>query len=149
MAMAGPRLLREPRPHLGAGGLHQGAALRRRPAAGERFLDTLRPFVWRKHLDFAAIQDAHDMRLRIRDHKGLGGPFSLDGHDLKLGRGGIREIEFFVQTRQLIAGGRDPSLASGARRGARSGSAPRLGADEAADARPALSPPARVEHRSR
>jgi glutamate-ammonia-ligase adenylyltransferase len=79
-------------------------------AAGGRFLEDLRPFVWRKHLDFAAIQDAHDMRLRIRDHKGLGGPFSLDGHNLKLGRGGIREIEFFVQTRQLIAGGRDPSL---------------------------------------
>ncbi|TNC73378.1 glutamine-synthetase adenylyltransferase [Rubellimicrobium roseum] len=79
-------------------------------AAGARFLDTLRPFVWRRHLDFAAIQDAHDMRLRIRDHKGLGGPFSLEGHNLKLGRGGIREIEFFTQTRQLIAGGRDPSL---------------------------------------
>lgn len=79
-------------------------------AAGQRFLDTLRPFVWRKHLDFAAIQDAHDMRLRIRDHKRLGGPFQLEGHDLKLGRGGIREIEFFVQTRQLIAGGRDPTL---------------------------------------
>ncbi|TNC52772.1 glutamine-synthetase adenylyltransferase [Rubellimicrobium rubrum] len=79
-------------------------------AAGAGFLDTLRPFVWRKHLDFAAIQDAHDMRLRIRDHKGLGGPFSLEGHNLKLGRGGIREIEFFTQTRQLIAGGRDPSL---------------------------------------
>ncbi|WP_438270288.1 putative nucleotidyltransferase substrate binding domain-containing protein [Rubellimicrobium arenae] len=78
--------------------------------AGARFLDTLRPFVWRKHLDFAAIQDAHDMRLRIRDHKGLGGPLQMDGHNLKLGRGGIREIEFFTQTRQLIAGGRDPSL---------------------------------------
>jgi [glutamine synthetase] adenylyltransferase / [glutamine synthetase]-adenylyl-L-tyrosine phosphorylase len=46
-------------------------------AAGERFLKTLTPFVWRKHLDFAAIQDAHDMRLRIRDHKGLGGPIRL------------------------------------------------------------------------
>jgi len=79
-------------------------------AAGERFLDTLRPFVWRKHLDFAAIQDAHDMRLRIRDHKGLHGPLSLPGHNMKLGRGGIREIEFFTQTRQLIAGGRDTSL---------------------------------------
>jgi glutamate-ammonia-ligase adenylyltransferase len=79
-------------------------------AAGERFLATLRPFVWRRHLDFAAIQDAHDIRLRIRDHKGYHGPVALDGHDLKLGRGGIREIEFFVQTRQLIAGGRDPSL---------------------------------------
>ncbi|SLN19181.1 [protein-PII] uridylyltransferase family protein [Pseudooctadecabacter jejudonensis] len=79
-------------------------------AAGERFLKTLIPFVWRKHLDFVAIQDAHDMRLRIRDHKGLGGPISLHGHNMKLGRGGIREIEFFTQTRQLIAGGRDPSL---------------------------------------
>jgi len=79
-------------------------------AAGQRFLDTLRPFVWRKHLDFAAIQDAHDMRLRIRDHKGLHGRLVLEGHNMKLGRGGIREIEFFTQTRQLIAGGRDPSL---------------------------------------
>ena len=78
--------------------------------AGEGFLRTLTPFVWRKHLDFAAIQDAHDMRLRIRDHKGLGGKLSLPGHNIKLGRGGIREIEFFTQTRQLIAGGRDPSL---------------------------------------
>ncbi|MBJ3761758.1 glutamine-synthetase adenylyltransferase [Maribius pontilimi] len=79
-------------------------------AAGARYLDALSPFVWRKHLDFAAIQDAHDMRLRIRDHKGLGGPITLPGHDMKLGRGGIREIEFFTQTRQIIAGGRDPSL---------------------------------------
>jgi glutamate-ammonia-ligase adenylyltransferase len=79
-------------------------------AAGERFCQTMRPFVWRRHLDFAAIQDAHDMRLRIRDHKRLGGAFSLYGHDIKLGRGGIREIEFFTQTRQLIAGGRDATL---------------------------------------
>ncbi|WP_108816081.1 glutamine-synthetase adenylyltransferase [Loktanella sp. Alg231-35] len=78
--------------------------------AGNRFLKTLRPFVWRKHLDFAAIQDAHDMRLRIRNHKGLHGPLVLEGHNIKLGRGGIREIEFFTQTRQLIAGGRDPDL---------------------------------------
>ncbi|AUH34467.1 glutamine-synthetase adenylyltransferase [Paracoccus tegillarcae] len=79
-------------------------------AAGQRFLDELRPFVWRKHLDFAAIQDAHDMRLRIRDHKGLGGRLEVPGHNMKLGQGGIREIEFFTQTRQLIAGGRDPDL---------------------------------------
>ena len=79
-------------------------------AAGERFLADLRPFVWRKHLDFAAIQDAHDMRLRIRDHKGLGGKLTIPGHNMKLGQGGIREIEFFTQTRQLIAGGRDPDL---------------------------------------
>ena len=79
-------------------------------AAGQRFLDTLRPFVWRRHLDFAAIQDAHDMRLRIRENKGTGGALNIPGHDMKLGQGGIREIEFFTQTRQLIAGGRDPDL---------------------------------------
>lgn len=79
-------------------------------AAGTAYLARLKPFVWRKHLDFAAIQDAHDMRLMIREHKGLGGPITLPGHDMKLGRGGIREIEFFAQTRQLIAGGRDDSL---------------------------------------
>ncbi|WP_425043867.1 glutamine-synthetase adenylyltransferase [Primorskyibacter sp. S87] len=78
--------------------------------AGQRFLDTLRPFVWRRHLDFAAIQDAHDMRLRIRENKGTGGKLEIPGHDMKLGRGGIREIEFFTQTRQLIAGGRDHDL---------------------------------------
>ncbi|MYM55796.1 glutamine-synthetase adenylyltransferase [Thalassovita mangrovi] len=93
----------------------RAAYIKARPAAGDltagaAFLDTLRPFVWRKHLDFAAIQDAHDMRLRIREHKGLGGELDLHGHNMKLGRGGIREIEFFTQTRQLIAGGRDPDL---------------------------------------
>ena len=78
--------------------------------AGDRFLKTLTPFIWRRHLDYAAIQDAQDMRLRIRDHKGLHKAPSHLGHDLKLGRGGIREIEFFTQTRQLISGGRDPDL---------------------------------------
>jgi glutamate-ammonia-ligase adenylyltransferase len=78
--------------------------------AGAAFLERIRPFVWRKHLDFVAIQDAHDMRLRIREHKGLGGPIVVPGHDMKLGRGGIREIEFFAQTQQLIAGGRDKDL---------------------------------------
>ncbi|WP_223422487.1 [protein-PII] uridylyltransferase family protein [Tateyamaria pelophila] len=78
--------------------------------AGEAFLKELSPFVWRRHLDFAAVQDAHDMRLAIRAHKGTGGPITLPGHNMKLGRGGIREIEFFTQTRQLIAGGRDASL---------------------------------------
>jgi glutamate-ammonia-ligase adenylyltransferase len=78
-------------------------------AAGARFLCNLTPFVWRKHLDFAAIQDAHDMRLRIREHRGLHGA-QVEGQNVKLGLGGIREIEFFAQTRQLIAGGRDASL---------------------------------------
>ncbi|MEQ6204177.1 glutamine-synthetase adenylyltransferase [Sulfitobacter sp. HNIBRBA2951] len=93
----------------------RAAYIKARPCAGdigvgEAFLDTLKPFVWRKHLDFAAIQDAHDMRLAIRAHKGLGGPITLPDHNMKLGRGGIREIEFFTQTRQLIAGGRDAGL---------------------------------------
>jgi glutamate-ammonia-ligase adenylyltransferase len=93
----------------------RAAYIKARPCAGDtvagaEFLDALRPFVWRRHLDFAAVQDAHDMRLAIRAHKGTGGPITLPGHNMKLGRGGIREIEFFTQTRQLIAGGRDASL---------------------------------------
>jgi len=97
----------------------RAAYIKARPCAGDleagaRFQAALSPFVWRRHLDFAAIEDAHNMRLRIRAHKGLGadlgGPLDLMGHNMKLGRGGIREIEFFTQTRQLIAGGRDPSL---------------------------------------
>ncbi|WP_372573113.1 glutamine-synthetase adenylyltransferase [Ruegeria jejuensis] len=93
----------------------RGAYIKARPCAGDleagqRFLKTLTPFVWRRHLDFAAIQDAHDMRLRIRENKGTGGALEVPGHDMKLGRGGIREIEFFTQTRQLIAGGRDADL---------------------------------------
>lgn len=93
----------------------RAAYIKARPCAGDleagaRFLQTLRPFVWRKHLDFAAIQDAHDMRLRIRETKGTGRRVTVPGHDMKLGRGGIREIEFFTQTQQLIAGGRDPEL---------------------------------------
>ena len=79
-------------------------------AQGAAFLKSLTPFVWRKHLDFAAIEDAHNMRLRYREHKGTGGPITLPNHNMKLGRGGIREIEFFTQTRQIIAGGRDPEL---------------------------------------
>ncbi len=79
-------------------------------AAGQRFLKALTPFVWRRHLDFAAIQDTQDMRQRIRAHKGLHGPIKLENHNMKLGAGGIREIEFFAQTRQIVSGGRDPEL---------------------------------------
>lgn len=78
--------------------------------AGRRFLDTLSPFVWRRHLDFWAIEDAHAMRLKIRDAKGLHQSDGVIGRDVKLGRGGIREIEFYAQTRQMIAGGRDQDL---------------------------------------
>ena len=78
-------------------------------SAGEAYLRELRPFIWRKNLDFAAIQDIHSIKRQIDAHKG-GGKIAVAGHDIKLGRGGIREIEFFVQTQQLIRGGRDPSL---------------------------------------
>ncbi|MGV6847561.1 MAG: [protein-PII] uridylyltransferase family protein [Marinibacterium sp.] len=93
----------------------RAAMIKARPAAGDlaagtRFLSDIAPFIWRRHLDFAAIEDAHDIRLRIRDSKHLHGPVLVPGHDIKLGQGGIREIEFFTQTRQLIAGGRDPDL---------------------------------------
>lgn len=93
----------------------RAAYIKARPAAGNlaagaRFLHELRPFIWRRHLDFATIQDTQDMRLRIRDHKGLHGRITAAGHNMKLGQGGIREIEFFTQTRQLISGGRDPDL---------------------------------------
>ena len=78
--------------------------------AGEGFLKRLAPFVWRRHLDYAAIRDAHDMRLRIRSSKGTSNAAAMEGRDVKLGSGGIREIEFFVQTQQIIAGGREPDL---------------------------------------
>ena len=77
--------------------------------AGGAFLRELSPFVWRKYLDFAAIQDVHSIKRQIHAHKGHG-EIAIKGHNLKLGRGGIREIEFFVQTQQLIAGGRREQL---------------------------------------
>ncbi|PZO81693.1 MAG: bifunctional [glutamine synthetase] adenylyltransferase/[glutamine synthetase]-adenylyl-L-tyrosine phosphorylase [Mesorhizobium amorphae] len=77
--------------------------------AGERFLAELRPYVWRKYLDYAAIADVHSIKRQIHAHRGFGAA-AVEGHNVKLGRGGIREIEFFVQTQQLIAGGRFPEL---------------------------------------
>lgn len=93
----------------------RAAFIKARPAAGDvaegdMFLDRLKPFVWRRHLDFNAVRDAHDIRLAIREHKKLSGVVNVPGHDMKLGRGGIREIEFFAQTRQLISGGRDAEI---------------------------------------
>lgn len=77
--------------------------------AGERFLKMLTPYIWRKNLDYAAIDDIHSMKRQIH---AVGGHsvIAVAGHNIKLGRGGIREIEFFVQTQQLIAGGRDRDL---------------------------------------
>jgi glutamate-ammonia-ligase adenylyltransferase len=78
-------------------------------AAGEAFLADLAPFIWRKYLDYAAIADVHAMKRQIHAYRGHE-EIAVEGHNLKLGRGGIREIEFFVQTQQLIAGGRHPEL---------------------------------------
>ncbi|TXJ11367.1 MAG: bifunctional [glutamine synthetase] adenylyltransferase/[glutamine synthetase]-adenylyl-L-tyrosine phosphorylase [Afipia sp.] len=77
--------------------------------AGEGLLGEIAPFVWRKHLDFAALADVHDMKRQMQTFRGQN-DISVEGHNVKVGRGGIREIEFFAQTQQLIAGGRHPEL---------------------------------------
>ncbi|VIO71775.1 bifunctional [glutamine synthetase] adenylyltransferase/[glutamine synthetase]-adenylyl-L-tyrosine phosphorylase [Bradyrhizobium ivorense] len=79
------------------------------PKAGEALIAELAPFVWRKHLDFAALADVHDMKRQMQTYRGQS-EVSVEGHNVKVGRGGIREIEFFAQTQQLIAGGRHPDL---------------------------------------
>ncbi|WP_149538612.1 bifunctional [glutamine synthetase] adenylyltransferase/[glutamine synthetase]-adenylyl-L-tyrosine phosphorylase [Siccirubricoccus phaeus] len=96
----------------------RAAMIKARPVAGDRalgehFLREIRPFVWRRHLDFAAVADIHSIKRQIHVHKaarGAGATVALAGHDVKLGRGGIREIEFTAQVLQLIWGGRDPAL---------------------------------------
>jgi [glutamine synthetase] adenylyltransferase / [glutamine synthetase]-adenylyl-L-tyrosine phosphorylase len=96
----------------------RAAMVKARPVAGDlglghQFLREIRPFVWRRHLDFAAIADIHSIKRQIHAHKaarGAGEDAAVRGHDVKLGRGGIREIEFTTQVLQLIWGGRDPAL---------------------------------------
>jgi glutamate-ammonia-ligase adenylyltransferase len=99
----------------------RAAMLKARPVAGDlalghAFLEAIRPFVWRRHLDFAAVADIHAMKRRIDEHKGNRESAETDpvvrllGHNVKLGHGGIREIEFLAQSLQLVWGGRDPSL---------------------------------------
>jgi glutamate-ammonia-ligase adenylyltransferase len=78
-------------------------------AVGEAFLADLTPFIWRKYFDFAAIADIHAMKRQIHAVRGYEA-IAVAGHDIKLGRGGIREVEFFVQTQQLVFGGRRPKL---------------------------------------
>ena len=99
----------------------RAAMIKARPVAGdiglgERFLAEIRPFVWRRHLDFAAVADIRAMKRRMDEHHGTGLSAGADpvarvaGHDVKLGQGGIRGVEFAVQTMQLVWGGRDPAL---------------------------------------
>jgi [glutamine synthetase] adenylyltransferase / [glutamine synthetase]-adenylyl-L-tyrosine phosphorylase len=92
----------------------RAALIKARPCAGdvaggEALLAALSPFVWRKYLDFAAVADVHALKRQIHAYRGHD-QIAVEGHNIKLGRGGIREIEFFVQTQQLIAGGRHPEL---------------------------------------
>ncbi len=140
----------------------RAAMVKARPVAGDlavgaAFLQAIRPFIWRRGLDFAAIADLHAMKRRINEHRraqnggaacpdGLG---TLMGFDLKLGQGGIREIEFAAQTLQLVWGGRDPALRDpttlGAlKRLARAGHLPRRACAELTAAYRALR---RAEHR--
>ncbi len=92
----------------------RAAMIKARPCAGDmelgtEFIARMKPYIWRKYLDYAAIADIQSMKRQIHVVKGHG-DIAVLGHNLKLGRGGIREIEFFVQTQQLIAGGRNPAL---------------------------------------
>src|ERR1700736_3790082 len=92
----------------------RAAMIKARPCAGdaiagEALMVEIAPFVWRKHLDFAALRDVHDMKRQMQTFRGQS-EVAVEGHNVKVGRGGIREIEFFAQTQQLIAGGRHPEL---------------------------------------
>ncbi len=134
--------------------------IKARPVAGDlalgaSFLDAIRPFVWRRGLDFAAVADIHAMKRKIDQHKGGALDVTRDpvariaGHNVKLGEGGIREIEFLVQTLQLVWGGRDPALRNPTTLGAlrlltRSGHVPRDAEPELEEAYAFLR---RVEHR--
>jgi glutamate-ammonia-ligase adenylyltransferase len=107
------------------------------PEAGAQFLKNMQPFIWRKHLDYAAIEDIHSIKRQIHAHAGHS-RIAVLGHNIKLGRGGIREIEFFAQTQQLILGGRDPSLRNQTT----------IGALKALEARGHISPEATQDLRS-
>ena len=138
----------------------RAAMIKARPVAGDlawacAFLEAIRPFVWRRGLDFAAVADIHAMKRRIDEHKGgaladAPDPLArIAGHNVKLGEGGIREIEFLAQTLQLVWGGRDPALRVPTTLGAlrllvRAGHVPRNAARELAAAYRFLR---RVEHR--
>ena len=94
----------------------RAALIKARVCAGDRavgatLLANLVPFIWRKYLDFVSLTDIHEMKRQIHTYRGHS-VVAVEGHNIKLGRGGIREIEFFVQTQQLIAGGRHPQLRS-------------------------------------
>jgi len=131
----------------------RAAFIRARAAAGDlalgrHFLDAIRPFVWRRAVDFGAVGEIREITRRIRDHHSQGQAFG-PGYDLKRGRGGIREIEFFAQIQQLIHGGRDSSLRAPATMDALDAlaAAGRIGGDEAATLKAAYVAFRTTEHR--
>ena len=131
----------------------RAAMIKARPVAGDLqagalFLRQIGPFIWRRHLDFAAIADIHSIKRQI-EARGGHRALQVAGHNVKLGRGGIREIEFFVQTQQLIAGGRDARLrdSSTCIALAALASTGRLSPEVAADMTAAYEFLRRVEHR--
>ncbi|MGE5723243.1 MAG: bifunctional [glutamine synthetase] adenylyltransferase/[glutamine synthetase]-adenylyl-L-tyrosine phosphorylase [Sphingomonadales bacterium] len=131
----------------------RAAFIRARAVAGDRvlgayFLDAIHPFVWRRSLDFGAVDEIQSISSRIRDHYSQGQKFG-PGYDLKRGRGGIREVEFFAQIHQLIHGGRDPALRAPATLDALRAlaQAGRIPADEAEDLAAAYRLLRTIEHR--
>lgn len=87
------------------------ALLKARPVAGDQDLGTgllysLKPFMYRKYLDFGVFESIRDLKSKIETE------VRRNGHDrnVKVGRGGIREIEFIVQSMQLLRGGQIPTL---------------------------------------
>ncbi|MES2987242.1 MAG: glutamine-synthetase adenylyltransferase, partial [Pseudomonadota bacterium] len=117
-------------------------------ALGGYFLDAVRPFVWRRGLDYGTIREIRDISRRIRDHYAQTQAFG-PGYDLKRGRGGIREVEFFAQIHQLIHGGRDPALRAPATRDALAAlaAAGRIDPDDAAALTEAYTVFRTIEHR--
>ena len=98
-----------PRPELEARRADQSARLRRRSCRRRKPTPRSDAFYLAEISRFATIADVHDMKRQIHAYRGHG-EIAVEGHNIKLGRGGIREIEFFVQTQQLIAGGRHHEL---------------------------------------
>src|SRR3954453_22578369 len=92
----------------------RAAMIKARPCAGDlgtgdALVAEIAPFVWRKHLDFAALADVHDMKRQMQTFRGQS-EIAVEGHNVRVARGGIRELEFFPQAEQVIAGGRHPEL---------------------------------------
>ena len=90
----------------------RSAFIKARPVAGEKdlgelFLAEIDPFIYRRYLDFTTVEDIKEMKALVQRSLQTKLP---KGINVKLGRGGIREIEFFTQVLQLIHGGKDPGV---------------------------------------